>query len=171
MHHLVGTHEVAELLGVSRQRVHQLAAEADFPEPEVVLKGGTVWRRAAIEEWRDSMRSTSSGVVPPQVPSRDPERPQDDPWDANAVRYLLRQPERRGWTRGALMECLREQPNRRRKEPERVAEATRLAQRYGVERHPDAGGKTIHFFRTDRDAPRPYPTSAAERRAWLAEEA
>jgi hypothetical protein len=67
------------------------------------------------------------------------------------------------------MECLREQPNRRAKVPHRVAEATRLAGNSGVERHPDAGN-TIHFFRTDANAPRPYPTSAAERRAWLARE-
>ena len=66
------------------------------------------------------------------------------------------------------MECLREQPNRVKRQPGRVAEAKRLAAKYGIDRRPDPGGKTIHFFRTDPLAPTPYPSSAAERRAWLA---
>jgi predicted DNA-binding transcriptional regulator AlpA len=39
------------MLGVSRQRVTQLANEETFPEPEVELASGRVWSRAAIEKW------------------------------------------------------------------------------------------------------------------------
>jgi predicted DNA-binding transcriptional regulator AlpA len=52
VHHLVGVAEIAGLLGVSRQRVHQIASEdPTFPKPTAVLKGGMIWERAAIEEW------------------------------------------------------------------------------------------------------------------------
>ncbi len=49
---LVSVTEIAELLGVSRQRVNQLIQTySDFPEPEANLAIGRVWRRAAIEAW------------------------------------------------------------------------------------------------------------------------
>jgi prophage regulatory protein len=41
---LMGAQEVAELLGVSRQRVHQLAERPDFPAPVAVLAAGKIWR-------------------------------------------------------------------------------------------------------------------------------
>ena len=51
-HHLVSVPEIAELLGVSQQRVHQLvASHQDFPHPEADLAIGRVWRREEIEEW------------------------------------------------------------------------------------------------------------------------
>ena len=113
------------------------------------------------------IRKFRRGGDRPKPPERDPDRPQDDPWDANAVRYLLDQPEGSHWTRGNLMECMREQGNRMTSQPDKVREAADLAPSYGVERRPDQGGKTIHFFRTDNAAPVPYPASAAERRACL----
>jgi prophage regulatory protein len=49
---LMGVAEVAERLGVSRQRVDQLTREhADFPEPVGRLRAGRVWEQAAIEGW------------------------------------------------------------------------------------------------------------------------
>jgi predicted DNA-binding transcriptional regulator AlpA len=55
--HLVGVSEIAEMLGVSRQRVDQISkADPRFPKPEVVLKGGKVWSREAIERWIASQR-------------------------------------------------------------------------------------------------------------------
>lgn len=48
---LVGTHEVAQMLGVSRQRVLQLAATKGFPKPVASLKAGLIWERAAIHDW------------------------------------------------------------------------------------------------------------------------
>jgi len=50
-HHLVGAAEIAAMLDVSRQYVDRLTREAGFPEPEVELAGGRVWKREAIERW------------------------------------------------------------------------------------------------------------------------
>lgn len=51
---LMGAAEVAELLGVTRQRVNQLATDApDFPEPIAVLQAGRIWRSKDIEAWRE----------------------------------------------------------------------------------------------------------------------
>lgn len=63
-HHLVGTTEIAELLGVTRQRVHQLASSPDFPRPEIELSAGKIWTREAIEGWLDSRRDRFSGPKP-----------------------------------------------------------------------------------------------------------
>ncbi len=53
-HHLVGVTEIAAMLGVSRQRVHQLTKEdPDFPRPAAVLSAGGVWERKAVEEWAE----------------------------------------------------------------------------------------------------------------------
>jgi len=44
--------EIAEILGVTRQRVAQLVETYDdFPAPEVELSGGRVWSRTAVETW------------------------------------------------------------------------------------------------------------------------
>lgn len=51
MHHLMGPQEIAHYLGVSRQRVTQLASRPDFPAPTAVLASGKVWRTEDIEEW------------------------------------------------------------------------------------------------------------------------
>ena len=51
-HHLVGVAEIAEMLGVTRQRIDEITrTKPDFPEPEVELKSGRVWQRAAVEKW------------------------------------------------------------------------------------------------------------------------
>ena len=51
-HHLVGAVEIAAMLDITRQRVYQLRNEdSTFPEPEVELASGRVWRREAIERW------------------------------------------------------------------------------------------------------------------------
>jgi predicted DNA-binding transcriptional regulator AlpA len=47
---IVGPIEAGEVLGVSRQRVHQLASENPrFPAPVIVTKSGSLWARTAIE--------------------------------------------------------------------------------------------------------------------------
>ena len=48
---LVSRVEIAALLGVSTQRVHQLLGRADFPEPVAELAIGKVWDRTMIEAW------------------------------------------------------------------------------------------------------------------------
>lgn len=49
--HLMGQTEIAELLGVSRQRVQQLYAGGQLPEPYDTLAMGPVWLKVDIEGW------------------------------------------------------------------------------------------------------------------------
>lgn len=50
---LAGLHEVAEMLGVSRQRADQLVRQRDFPKPVAELRGGRIWRVGDIEKWKE----------------------------------------------------------------------------------------------------------------------
>ncbi len=60
--HLVGVAEVAELLGVTRQRVNQLIEiYEDFPVPEIVLKSGRVWRTREVEAWQEKHSNRGPG--------------------------------------------------------------------------------------------------------------
>lgn len=43
--------DIARRLGVSRERVRQLAQRDDFPEPLGRLGRGQVWRWADVEAW------------------------------------------------------------------------------------------------------------------------
>jgi predicted DNA-binding transcriptional regulator AlpA len=54
---LVGAHEIRGLLGVSRQRVYQLAKRSDFPRPIAELAQGKVWVLADIEAWIGGYRT------------------------------------------------------------------------------------------------------------------
>jgi len=51
MHQLVGIREIAGLLAVSPQRVHQLSITAGFPAPTAELSSGRIWHREEIECW------------------------------------------------------------------------------------------------------------------------
>jgi predicted DNA-binding transcriptional regulator AlpA len=49
---LVGAAEIADLLGVSRQRVNELARTSqEFPSPVAELAAGRIWERESIEAW------------------------------------------------------------------------------------------------------------------------
>lgn len=48
---LVGPQEIARMLGVSRQRVTQLAKRPDFPRPVVKLALGQVWDAEEVRAW------------------------------------------------------------------------------------------------------------------------
>lgn len=49
---LLSSPDVAEVLGVSRQRVHQLAADhPQFPAPYARLGSGPIWTRPVIEQF------------------------------------------------------------------------------------------------------------------------
>lgn len=67
---IMGVAEIAALLGISRQRVHQLSASEGFPAPYAQLQAGTFWRRSDILAW---MRTTGRT---PRVRERKP--PDDD---------------------------------------------------------------------------------------------
>jgi len=47
----VGSAEIAEMFGISRQRVYQLTSRDDFPAPMVKLKAGAVWVTADVVAW------------------------------------------------------------------------------------------------------------------------
>lgn len=47
----MGAAEIAQRLGVSRQRVQQLVKRPDFPAAAQVLATGKVWRGEAVEDW------------------------------------------------------------------------------------------------------------------------
>jgi len=49
--YLMGSHEIADLFGVSRQRAQQITARKDFPKPYDVLHMGKIWKRKAVETW------------------------------------------------------------------------------------------------------------------------
>ena len=49
--HLMGQTEIAELLGVSRQRAQQLYKAGALPKPYDTLAMGPVWLRADVEKW------------------------------------------------------------------------------------------------------------------------
>ncbi len=51
MDHLVGLSEIAQMLGLTRQRVDQLVRQAGFPEPDAVLTAGRIWKREDVEAW------------------------------------------------------------------------------------------------------------------------
>ncbi|WP_436535499.1 helix-turn-helix transcriptional regulator [Actinoplanes sp. HUAS TT8] len=54
---LFGSAEIGERIGVSRQRVQQLAERDDFPEPYQELRMGRVWLEHDIELWIVMYRS------------------------------------------------------------------------------------------------------------------
>lgn len=54
---LVSVFEVAQILGVSRQRVYQLIARGGFPEPVATLAVGRIWTREDIERWAESRKT------------------------------------------------------------------------------------------------------------------
>lgn len=47
----IGPHEIALMLGVTRQRVTQLRQETDFPPPRAVLATGYIWHDTDIEKY------------------------------------------------------------------------------------------------------------------------
>jgi predicted DNA-binding transcriptional regulator AlpA len=48
---LMGAAEAARELGVTRQRVNQLAQTEAFPKPVAVLDAGRIWLAADIRAW------------------------------------------------------------------------------------------------------------------------
>lgn len=67
----MGQAEIADRLGVSRQRVQQLAAKANWPEPFDTLAMGKVWWIKDIDEWIRQHR--------PDLPVAEPADDDDKP--------------------------------------------------------------------------------------------
>lgn len=53
---LMGSAEIASLLGVSRQRVQQLVNTPGFPAPVATLAMGKVWPGQAVRKWAQTRK-------------------------------------------------------------------------------------------------------------------
>lgn len=63
---LFGPFEISQTLGVSRQRVVQLAAREDFPAPVAILQMGKVWLADDIRRWAEEQgRDVKPLPMPP----------------------------------------------------------------------------------------------------------
>lgn len=70
--HLLGLSEIAELLGVSRQRAGQLVRDyADFPPPVAELASGRIWETAAVETWANAHPVRPPGRPPSESDQRE----------------------------------------------------------------------------------------------------
>jgi hypothetical protein len=49
--------EIAELLGVTKQRARQIASEPGFPRPVDGDAGGRLWDRREVERWAKVWRA------------------------------------------------------------------------------------------------------------------
>lgn len=98
----------------------------------------------------------------PLPPTTYPNPRNDDPWDHDAVQWLLLQDRNSRWTRGSLFEALRRQSHLERNRPDLLADASRLASRYGVRQIDVARGtgQITRIVRTDPGAPK-YPSDRA----------
>ena len=54
----VGSGELEQMFGVSRQRVYQLTTSKGFPEPVAKLKAGAIWRTADVVRWAEEKGRT-----------------------------------------------------------------------------------------------------------------
>jgi hypothetical protein len=79
------------------------------------------------------------------------------------VRFLLNRQQAPTWTRLSLIQHLRGPP---RLAPQRIDAARAFAASHGVAVRAHDDGRTVRFFRSDADAPHPYPQSEAQRRRW-----
>ena len=57
----MGAAEIAERLGVTRQRAYQITARRDFPEPIAHLAMGQVWDTRDVETWIKQRRPELAG--------------------------------------------------------------------------------------------------------------
>lgn len=60
---LVGVAEIAQLVGVSRQRVNEIVrTDPDFPPPEAELAAGRIWERGKVDAWMAARSRQSKGA-------------------------------------------------------------------------------------------------------------
>ncbi len=65
---LVTSGEIAEVLGVSRSRVHKLSTRSDFPSPHLVAGGRRLWRLRDVERWAEKWDRMNVGGRPKNRP-------------------------------------------------------------------------------------------------------
>lgn len=61
MDEVMGAAEIADLLGVSRQRVQQLVTRSDFPKPVAHLTMGKVWKTDDVQAWHAARQRRLTG--------------------------------------------------------------------------------------------------------------
>lgn len=100
------------------------------------------------------------------LPSRYPNDFGDDPWDNDAIHWLLDQPSVADeWSRQRLFEAMRRQKRLVDAEHPDIARAAKLAQRFGINQVTvsRSSGTITRLHRTDPEAPQ-YPSHELERR-------
>jgi hypothetical protein len=79
---LMSAAEIADELGISRQRVHQLRSTTGFPAPLADLRGGAVWDAAAIRKfaqtWERKPGRPRTGAATSEAV--EPNKPRDISW-------------------------------------------------------------------------------------------
>jgi hypothetical protein len=55
--------ELAEMLGISRQRTRTLTERDDFPDPVARLRTGPVWRLEDLQEWAAKVGRTLAPLL------------------------------------------------------------------------------------------------------------
>lgn len=58
---LVGVTEIAEILGVSRQRVSKIVQDPEFPAPVQTIAAGPIWARPAVDTYIEALPTSDSG--------------------------------------------------------------------------------------------------------------
>jgi predicted DNA-binding transcriptional regulator AlpA len=48
---ICGTAEVAEILGIAKQRIHALRKNPEFPQPIIKIAATPIWNRLDIAKW------------------------------------------------------------------------------------------------------------------------
>ena len=166
--------------------VRQLAAILDRPPSTVTrIEQGQVDPSASLlaelleacgyhltvtPHWTSTDREASMLSEPsPEPPTTYPNHRKNDPWDNDAVHWLLRQPGGRDWTHGVLFEHARRQRRLVERDDPRLIEAAEFASRNGVLQiemfDHDLGKQIVHLLRSDPGAPSyPADRSAAARR-------
>ncbi|MGH9170582.1 MAG: cell division protein SepF [Acidimicrobiales bacterium] len=68
MAELVGAAEIAQMAGISRQRINELVrSDPSFPTPEAELAAGRIWARQDIERWMAARSLSQKGAVVTEI--------------------------------------------------------------------------------------------------------
>ena len=140
-----------------------------FTAPSRVLRLDQPIRRVAapteLSTSEPQAKPGPTGTV--EIPDRYPNDFGDDPWDNDAVHWLLDQPGVAAeWSRQRLFEALRRQKRLADSGHPDIARAEAVAHRFGVRQItvPRRNGSITRLQRTDPDAPG-YPDDETQRRA------
>jgi transcriptional regulator with XRE-family HTH domain len=169
----LGLRELAEIVGRPPSTINRI--EHGHVEPSVSLMAEVLeacgFALTVVPNWAAPTRRDT--VVPsassPEPPTTYPNPRHNDPWDNDAVHWLLKQQGGSRWTHGVLFEHARRQRRLVERDAPRLSGAAELAARHGVLQidmfDHELGKQIVHLIRTDANAPA-YPEDriAAARR-------